>query len=415
MFRRLLPALLCLITIAAPAGLATAQTTAPPLAVLNLADGVIAARDMVTFRLGSAPGTAATGTCTDWLTALRNQSWQLYVEDKPAAGSVGEVRLDCESPTVVRASVRLLYEGLPAEVLKRVDRPVSNIGEAFGGQSMSVNVGPPEAAIGPAQPLWVRNTATWQRAAAVATLLLGPLAFFLLVFRTNIARDPMPPQYVGGNVPCPGDCRPSYSLSRTQFLWWLFIVTMCFLVIVIFTGRTDTISSDTLVLLGIVSGTSLLAVTQDQRKAKDENAKRAELAADYQKMADAPAAAVAATPTPAETPGAPAGDAAPANPEPVKAMKLDELAHDVHNASRDFFTDVLTDANGLSVHRLQMLVWTAVLGAVFLVKTLRTMGMPELDDNLLILMGISSGTYFGFKINETQVPPAQTGTKPATG
>ncbi|HYH36921.1 MAG TPA: hypothetical protein VD860_01760 [Azospirillum sp.] len=407
MFRRFLPALLCLVAIMTVGGAARAQ--APALTVLNLAEHSVVVRDLVTFRLGPAAGTTPAGKCADWLPALEAQAWQLFVQGTPTPASVGGVALECEGTTVVRATVRLLYHGLPDTLLKQVERPIDNIWAAFDGQFLRVDVGPAAQPIGPAQTLWVKSTATWQRALVVATLLAGIGGFFLMVFGTNIARDPMPPASIVNGVPCPDGCRPAFSLSRMQFLWWLFIVTMCFMVIVTLTGRTDTISNDTLVLLGIVGGTSLLAVTQDQRKAPDENVKRANLAADYQQIAAAAAPAPAA---PAADGAAPAS-AVPVNVAPAAALTLSELEHDVHNASRNFFDDLLTDANGLSVHRLQMLIWTVVLGMVFLVKTMRTMGMPDLDDNLLVLMGISSGTYFGFKINETQVPPAQTGAQPA--
>ena len=54
------------------------------------------------------------------------------------------------------------------------------------------------------------------------------------------------------------------------------------------------------------------------------------------------------------------------------------------------------------LHRLQMLVWTVILGIVFVLKVLSNLAMPEFDATLLALMGISSGTYLGFKFPEQQ-------------
>lgn len=62
--------------------------------------------------------------------------------------------------------------------------------------------------------------------------------------------------------------------------------------------------------------------------------------------------------------------------------------------------DLLTDVNGVSFHRFQMLVWTIVLGFIFCVEVYKTLRMPEFDTTLLALMGISAGTYLGFKIPE---------------
>ena len=65
-----------------------------------------------------------------------------------------------------------------------------------------------------------------------------------------------------------------------------------------------------------------------------------------------------------------------------------------------FFSDIANDGNGLSIHRLQAGVWTLFLGWVFVHSVATRMSMPSFDDSLLILMGISSGTYLGFKFPE---------------
>ena len=62
--------------------------------------------------------------------------------------------------------------------------------------------------------------------------------------------------------------------------------------------------------------------------------------------------------------------------------------------------DILNDGDGISFHRFQIAVWTLVLGGVFVVGVYHNMSMPEFDASLLTLMGISSGTYVGFKFPE---------------
>jgi hypothetical protein len=49
-----------------------------------------------------------------------------------------------------------------------------------------------------------------------------------------------------------------------------------------------------------------------------------------------------------------------------------------------------------------MLAWTAVLVSIFLNGVFRTLTMPPLNPTLLALMGISAGTYLGFKFPEKQ-------------
>ena len=70
--------------------------------------------------------------------------------------------------------------------------------------------------------------------------------------------------------------------------------------------------------------------------------------------------------------------------------------------SESFFKDILTDANGITLHRFQIVIWTVVLGALFVYGVYRELAMPEFSGTLLALMGISSGTYLGFKIPERQ-------------
>jgi hypothetical protein len=67
-----------------------------------------------------------------------------------------------------------------------------------------------------------------------------------------------------------------------------------------------------------------------------------------------------------------------------------------------FITDLLTDVNGISFHRMQMLVWTLVLGLLFVYTVWRRLSMPDFDAALLALTGITAGTYLGFKFPEKQ-------------
>jgi hypothetical protein len=66
---------------------------------------------------------------------------------------------------------------------------------------------------------------------------------------------------------------------------------------------------------------------------------------------------------------------------------------------RTVFEDLLTEeAGAYDFHRFQMLAWTLVLGSVFVFKVFADRTMPQFDSNLLLLMGISSGAYIGFKV-----------------
>lgn len=71
-------------------------------------------------------------------------------------------------------------------------------------------------------------------------------------------------------------------------------------------------------------------------------------------------------------------------------------------ASRGFRRDVLWDGDGMSLHRFQIVVWTLVLGLIFVASVYAELTMPDFSATLLGLMGISSGTYLGFKLPERQ-------------
>jgi hypothetical protein len=67
-----------------------------------------------------------------------------------------------------------------------------------------------------------------------------------------------------------------------------------------------------------------------------------------------------------------------------------------------FWNDLLSDENGVSFHRFQIIVWTLVLTVIFVYRVMVHLTMPDFDAQLLGLMGISSGTYLGFKFPEKQ-------------
>ncbi len=75
-------------------------------------------------------------------------------------------------------------------------------------------------------------------------------------------------------------------------------------------------------------------------------------------------------------------------------------------ASGNILEDILSDSDGISFHRLQMLIWTIVLGTVFINKVYANWIMPDFDPQLLGLMGVSSGAYLGFKMPVTAAATA---------
>jgi len=82
-----------------------------------------------------------------------------------------------------------------------------------------------------------------------------------------------------------------------------------------------------------------------------------------------------------------------------------------NNVSEGFFEDILSDANGVSIHRFQNVVWTAIAMVIYLTKVYAVKSgclLPELSQTLLILTGISSATFVALKGNENS-PAVQAG------
>lgn len=184
----------------------------------------------------------------------------------------------------------------------------------------------------------------------LATVALALAGLFRLGRRTTLLRSSSPGTALGMQAP--------YSLARFQLAFWSFLVIAAYVFIWMITEELDTITGSVLVLLGIGSATALGAAMIDQ---------------------GTPAA-------PGTAESAPATDAASA-PRPL-------------TVSRGFLNDVLSDDQGISLHRFQLFIWTLVLGIIFCASVYNGLAMPQFSSTLLGLMGLSSGTYLGFKVPE---------------
>jgi hypothetical protein len=88
----------------------------------------------------------------------------------------------------------------------------------------------------------------------------------------------------------------------------------------------------------------------------------------------------------------------------------DNRSRHQNRPSQGFFIDILSDANGISLHRFQNFTWTLIAIIVYLYKVslIKTgCDLPELSDTLLALTGISSATYLVMKTKENDPPVMQ--------
>jgi hypothetical protein len=169
----------------------------------------------------------------------------------------------------------------------------------------------------------------------------------------------------------------SYSYSRLQLLWWTFIVFASFITIALATGQIPDLDTSTLILLGIGSLTTASARITDISDQSNYDA---------------------ATQT-AETTSTP----------PPATLSKDQ-------PSEGFLLDILSDKNGVSIHRLQAFMFNLIFGIWFIYQSvyhLKGIGpkataaiidhiIPVISNNNLILLGLSAGTYVALKTTENK-------------
>lgn len=183
----------------------------------------------------------------------------------------------------------------------------------------------------------------------------------------------------------------TYSLARCQMAFWFLVILGAYCFIWLATGAVDILSTSALGLLGISAGTGFVSVLLDRSK-QSEAAQAAQKALDQQATVRREIEV---------TGGLPNATQSQALIEAERTVQIGENQLKKF-PSEGIFKDILNDGGGVTVHRLQMAVWTVVLGIIFLVAVYKELAMPELPGTLLGLMGLSSATYLGLKGPEKQ-------------
>lgn len=240
----------------------------------------------------------------------------------------------------------------------------------------------PSIAIGTDLPLMVQSTKTFKFYVASEKTIWGTLgsgvfilvATFFLLMKTNMLRD------AETNY---------YSLGKSQMAFWGILVILSFVGVWILTGTMERIPPQVLMLLGISGATGLSALLIGGSKKAEKQNTLIELQREEQILKEQQA-----------------NSQAPFSSDSMN--RLDVIQKEINrlkiqlqtDRSKGFWRDICDDGNGASFHRLQVVVWTLVLGAVFVQNVADVMSMPEFPETLLTLMGISNATYVGFKIPE---------------
>lgn len=143
------------------------------------------------------------------------------------------------------------------------------------------------------------------------------------------------------------DKNAPYSLSRTQFLFWTYIILMAEGYYFALTGEMPVLNHTVITVLGIGVGTRIASSMTDSRD------------------------------TTTKTPN-------------NRNQDFD---------SEGFLSDILSDKYGLSIHRMQYAAFTVIYGLYFLVYVYNNLDIPVLDEYYDALLGVSA---LGYAIPKTQ-------------
>jgi hypothetical protein len=210
-------------------------------------------------------------------------------------------------------------------------------------------------------------------------LLILITTYYLIVNKTNMLKD---------------ESTGNYSLGKSQMAFWGLLVALAFVGVWILTATMEYVPQQVLILLGISGATGLSAILIGNTKKSEMQDEIIKLQQEQQKLQEQKAK------------NPPSFLPEDENRLAAIPLKIDELARQLGNQnentaqSNGFWRDICNDGNGVSFHRLQVVIWTLILGVVFIQSVADGMSMPEFPETLLTLMGISNLTYLGFKIPE---------------
>lgn len=241
---------------------------------------------------------------------------------------------------------------------------------------------------------------------ALLVVLVTLILFVWLARSTNLIRET-------GACPVPGKLRP-YNLGRTQMAFWFFLIYASYVTIWLITDALDTITPSLLGLMGISAGTALGEALIDSGKSSASTDQLQSLTAEKQTLEQSiPELQSQVSSLNQKTTLAPEDTA---NRDSLNKQlqdartRLADIGQQIQKltpspsagVSKGLLTDILSDGSGYSFHRFQIFAWTIVLGIIFVSSVYNNLTMPEFSATLLGLMGISSGTYIGFKFPETK-------------
>ena len=239
---------------------------------------------------------------------------------------------------------------------------------------------------------------TWRLVVAVLFILFVIGIVWLGWTRTSLFKDNLLPQIAPSQQP--------YSLGRYQMAFWFTLIFISFITLYIGLLDYHTISSQALVLMGISAVTGGGAIIADVVNDTPEDwTNRGLIALGFKSYDDVVRTRQEIADRQTQLKG---------NIDATLRQKLTLEIQDRQLLLRTYETkinpfvtagwwkDMTTDSSGNALHRIQVLVWTWALGIVFVIGVYTDLAMPQFDTTVLLLTGISGGSYAGFKFREAR-------------
>jgi hypothetical protein len=232
----------------------------------------------------------------------------------------------------------------------------------------------------------------WTTLVWLALLALIVIALVVYARRSDLLRD----------GPTVAGVRQPYSVARVQMAWWFFLILVGFSYIWMVTSDIDTISPSLLALMGISAATAVTAVAISPAEARV--GARGKLIDEEIAVVDKASGQLVIDAADAVARGNAELQAVLARRRAELETRRAALIVERSNlgavaSSHGFWRDLVTDDRGaVALDRFQIVAWTAILGFVFIQSVVWDLSMPEFSATMLALMGISSGTYIGFKL-----------------
>jgi len=217
----------------------------------------------------------------------------------------------------------------------------------------------------------IRDKNTWGWGLAIGVLV----AFVLMIFLGDtLLRDSMNIEGI----------KTYYSFSKSQSAFWFLIVFSTFIYILLVTNSFDSINETALILLGISTATiatgSIINKSQTETAFEEETKERkSEIEAVNKRISTF---SNARTKSGIES----------FSPKMKKLVLMR-----VNKGNTNFLEDIISDANGVAVHRLQSVLFNLVFGGIFIYEAITSYAMPNFTSTQFLLIGISNVTYVALK------------------